>query len=106
MLLCAALLMRFIVLNFKIRFCRPLFCSSRISKALVTQTADMTFNLINKQNAATSQVYYVSFRYSPGRARPAALLSPSSDGKPETTTAVVVAPDDGHEDALYMLSCI
>jgi hypothetical protein len=33
-----------------------------------------------------------------GRAGPTALLSPSSDGKPETTTAIV-APDDGHEDA-------
>jgi hypothetical protein len=31
-----------------------------------------------------------------------ALLSPRSDGKPETATAVVVAPDDGHEDALYL----
>jgi hypothetical protein len=27
-------------------------------------------------------------------------------GKPETATAVVVAPDDGHEDARNMLSCI
>ena len=33
-------------------------------------------------------------------------LSPSSDGKPEAATAVVVAPDDGHEDARNMLSCI
>ena len=40
------------------------------------------------------------------RPRPPALLSPSSDGKPETATAVVVAPDDGHEDARNMLSCI
>jgi len=31
--------------------------------------------------------------------RPTALLSPSSDGKPEAATAVVVAPDDQHEDA-------
>ena len=30
--------------------------------------------------------------------RPTALLSPSSDGKPEAATAVVVALDDGHED--------
>jgi hypothetical protein len=29
-----------------------------------------------------------------------ALLSPSSDGKPEAATAVVVAPDDGHDNAL------
>jgi hypothetical protein len=37
--------------------------------------------------------------------RPEALLSPSSDGKPEAATAVVVAPDDGHENARNMLSC-
>jgi len=41
----------------------------------------------------------------PARPRPTALLSPSSDGKPEAATAVV-APDDGHEDARNMLSCI
>jgi hypothetical protein len=35
-----------------------------------------------------------------------ALLSPSSDGKPEAATEVVVAPDDWHEDARNMLSCI
>ena len=40
------------------------------------------------------------------RPRPTALLSTSSDVKPEVTTAVVVAPDDGHEDARNMLSCI
>ena len=40
------------------------------------------------------------------RPRPTALLSPSSDGKPEAATAVVVAPDDGHEDTRNMLSCI
>ena len=42
----------------------------------------------------------------PARPRPTALLSPSSDGKPEAATAVVVAPDDGHEDARNTLSCI
>jgi hypothetical protein len=40
------------------------------------------------------------------RPRPTALLPPRSDGKPEAATAVVVAPDDGHEDARNMLSCI
>jgi hypothetical protein len=35
----------------------------------------------------------------PAWQRPTAPLSPSSDGKPEAATAVVVAPDDGHEDA-------
>jgi hypothetical protein len=34
------------------------------------------------------------------------LLSASSDGKSEASTAVVVAPDDGHEDARNILSCI
>jgi hypothetical protein len=42
----------------------------------------------------------------PARPRPTALLSPRSDGKPEAATAAVVAPDDGHEDARNMLSCI
>jgi hypothetical protein len=40
------------------------------------------------------------------RPRPTALLPPSSDSKPEAATAVVVAHDDGHEDARNMLSCI
>jgi hypothetical protein len=42
----------------------------------------------------------------PARPRPTALLSPSSDSKPKAATAVVVAPDDRHEDARNMLSCI
>ena len=42
----------------------------------------------------------------PSRPRPTALLPPSSDGKPKAATAVVVAPDVGHEDARNMLSCI
>jgi len=42
----------------------------------------------------------------PTRPRPTALLSASSDGKPDAATAVVVAPDDGHEGARNMLSCI
>jgi len=41
----------------------------------------------------------------PARPRPTALLRPRSDGKLEVDTAVV-APDDGHEDARNMLSCI
>jgi hypothetical protein len=35
----------------------------------------------------------------PARPRTTALLPPRSDGKPEAATAVVLAPDDGHEDA-------
>jgi hypothetical protein len=41
----------------------------------------------------------------PDRPRPTALLSPSSDVKPEAATAIVVAPNDEHEDARNMLSC-
>jgi len=41
-----------------------------------------------------------------GRPQPTALLSLSSDGKPEAATAVVVAPDGGHGDAQNILSCI
>ena len=33
-----------------------------------------------------------------------AVLLPSSDGKPEAATAVVVAPDDGHEDSRNTLN--
>jgi hypothetical protein len=40
----------------------------------------------------------------PARPRSTALLLPSSDGKPEAATAVVVGPDDGHENARNMLS--
>jgi hypothetical protein len=35
-----------------------------------------------------------------------AVLTPGSDGKPEAATAVIVAPDDGHEGARNMLRCI
>jgi hypothetical protein len=35
-----------------------------------------------------------------------ALLQPSSDGKPEAAPAVVVAPDDGHEDARNIFNYI
>jgi len=42
----------------------------------------------------------------PARPRPAALLSPISDGKPEAATAVVVTPDYGHEYTRNMLSSI
>jgi hypothetical protein len=41
-----------------------------------------------------------------GRPRPSVLLSPSSDGKPKAATAVVVAADNGHEDARNLLSCL
>jgi hypothetical protein len=46
-----------------------------------------------------------SSRAQPARLRPIAMLSPRADGKPEIATAVV-APDDGHEDARNMLTCI
>jgi len=92
-----------------------------------------TFKWINEPDAAVSQVYYLSFKYSstcfghphahhqelnncssslwfyrwrvvvavllvvvgPAWPRPTAPLWPSSDGKPEAATAIVVAPDMG-----------
>ena len=30
----------------------------------------------------------------------------TTEGKPEAATTIVVAPDDGHEDARNMLNCI
>jgi hypothetical protein len=42
----------------------------------------------------------------PDRPRPTALLTPRFNGKPEADTAVVIAPDDGHEDVRNMLSCL
>jgi len=45
-------------------------------------------------------------RAGPDRPRTKALLSPRSNGKPEATAAVDVAPDDGQENARNMLGCI
>jgi len=42
----------------------------------------------------------------PARPRPTVLLPPRFNGKPEAATAVVIAPDDGQEDARNLLSCI
>jgi hypothetical protein len=45
-------------------------------------------------------------RSGPDRPRPTALLPPRSNGRAEAATAVIVAPDNGYEDARNMLSCI
>jgi hypothetical protein len=41
----------------------------------------------------------------PARPQPITLLSLSSDGKPKAPAAVVVAPNNSHEDVRNMLSC-
>jgi hypothetical protein len=66
-----------------------------------TTTADAVFGLPSELGDSSAV----------GRGRlahpqPTALLSPCSNSKPEAATAVVVAPDDGHEDAQNMLNCI
>ena len=58
--------------------------------------------LVYRRNVVVAVLLVVVGR---DRPRPTALLPPSSEGKPEAATAVV-APDDGHEDARNMLSCI
>jgi hypothetical protein len=37
---------------------------------------------------------------------PSSGATTTADGKPEAATGVIVAPDDGHEDARNMLSYI
>ena len=59
------------------------------------------FNWINQPDAATSQVYYLSFKYS----STVMLVVVGPAGRP-AATAVLVAPDDGHEDARNILSCM
>ena len=62
--------------------------------------------------ATTTAIAACSLPSEPGdavgrcRARPRPTATSSSDGKPVVATAVVVAPDDGHEDVRNMLSCI
>ena len=68
------------ILNFLVIICRVF--SFRVCKSVHHHT----FNWINQPDAANSQVYYLSFKYSstagrPARPRPKALLPPRSDGK-------------------------
>jgi len=63
--------------------------------------------IIRSYNCSSSLWFYLRSVVIAVLARPRpTALSPISDGKPEAATAVVVAPDDGHEDARNMLSCI
>ena len=68
--------------------------------------AAIWFNKTCRDKELVPNYVDIRIKAQPARPRPTALLSPSSDGKPETATAVVVARDDGHEDARNMLSCI
>jgi len=59
-----------------------------------------------QRQGTEAELYQHKDKSQPARPRPTALLSPSSDGKPETDTAVVVVPDDGCENVRNMLSCV
>jgi hypothetical protein len=72
-----------------------------ITRSSTTAVAASGFTLERGDSTAVSRG-----RADPVRPRPTALLSPSSYGKPEAATAVVVASDDGYEDARNTLSCI
>jgi hypothetical protein len=55
-------------------------------------------------NQMQQRLKFITCHLNSARPRPTALLSPSSNGKPEADTAVVVAPDNGHKDARNTLS--
>jgi hypothetical protein len=77
--------------------------SSRPSSGATTAVA--AFGLPSELGDSSAVGRGRAFPARSAQPRPTALLPPRSNGKPKAATAVV-APDDGHEDARNMLSCI
>jgi hypothetical protein len=79
-----------------------MFCASSCPSSGATTTAVADSGLPSELGDSSA----VGRAGRPARPRPTALLPLRSNGKPDAATAVVVAPDDGHENVQNMLSCI
>jgi hypothetical protein len=79
-----------------------MFRASSCPSSGATTTAVAAFGLPSERGGSSAG----RASSQPARPRSTALLPPRSDGKPEAATSVVVAPEDGHEDARNMLCCI
>jgi hypothetical protein len=83
-----------------------MFWASSCPSSGATTTAAAAASGLPLRSGDSSAVGHGRASWPEVRPLPTALLPPRSNGNPEAATAVVVASDDGHEDAQNMLSCI